>query len=63
MNSNFKQKGRKSNRKETLMKLLKSPAIMASDISSTILLPSNPEELCDRITLLLPEIHAGKILI
>ena len=59
MNFNFKQKGRKSDRDRTFIKLLKSPAIMASGFSDIIILSSDPDELCDRIKLLLQEIQAG----
>ena len=62
MNFNFRQKGRKSNRDKSLTKLLKPLAIMASGIS-TIFSPSDPEELCVRIKLLLQEKQAGIILI
>ena len=51
--------GRKSARDRTLIKLLKSPAIMASGISKTIFLSSDPVELCERIKLLLQEKQAG----
>ena len=59
MNFNIKQKGRKSDRDKSMIKLLKSPAIMASGISNTIILSSNPDELCDRLKLLLQEIQGG----
>ena len=49
---NIKQKGRKSNRDKPLTKLLKSPAIMASGFS-TKFLPSDANEKCDRLKLLL----------
>ena len=55
MNFLIKQRGRKSSRAEVLLKLLKSPAFMASEISNTIFLLSDPDELCDRLTLLLQE--------
>ena len=42
-----------------MIKLLKSPAIMASGISKTIFLPSDPDELCDRLKLLLQEKDGG----
>ena len=48
----------KSTRDRTPMKLLKSPAIFASGVS-TVFLPENPNELCDRIKLLLQEKQAG----
>ena len=51
--------GNKSTRDRTLINLLKSPAIMASGVSKTILLSSDPDELCDRLKLLLQEKHAG----
>ena len=41
-----------------MIKLLKSPAIMASGIS-IIFLPSDPNEFCDRLKLLLQEKQAG----
>ena len=58
---NFDQKavGKKSTRDRTLIKLLKSPAILASGISRTIFLPSDPDELCNRLKLLLQEKQAG----
>ena len=51
--------GNKSNRDRTLINLLNSPAIMASGITKTIFLSSDPDELCDRLKLLLQEKHAG----
>ena len=51
--------GNKSTRDRTLIKLLKSPAIMASGVSKTIFLSSDPDELCNRLKLLLQEKHAG----
>ena len=36
-----------------MINLFKSPAIMASGISKTIILSSDPDELCDRLKLLL----------
>ena len=59
MNFDVRGQGRKSTRERTLIKLLKSPAIMASGIS-TIFLSSDPNELCDRLKLLLQEKHAGR---
>ena len=59
MNFNIKQKGNKSNRDKSIIRLLKSPAIMASGISKTIFLSSDPDELCIRLKLLLQEKHAG----
>ena len=54
-----KAQGNKSTRDRTLIKLLKSPAVMASGVSNTILLSSDPDELCDRLKLLLQEKHGG----
>ena len=59
MNFNINQKGRKSDRDRTLIKLLKSPAIMASGISNIIFLSCDLDELCNRLVLLLQEIQAG----
>ena len=61
MKFDIKQKGRKSNRDRTLIKKLKSSGLMvsASGVSKTILLSSDPNELCDRLKLLLHEKHAG----
>ena len=49
----------KSTRDRTLINLLNSPAIMASGITKTIFLSSDPDKLCDRLKLLLQEKHAG----
>ena len=51
--------GNKSTRDRTLINLLNSPAIMASGITKTIFLSSDPDELCDRLKLLLQEKQAG----
>ena len=59
MNFNIKQKGRKSDRDRSLIKLLKSPAIMASGISNIKFLSPDPDELCNRLELLLQEKQAG----
>ena len=59
MNFDTKAQGNKSTRDRTLIKLLKSPAIMASGVSKTIFLSADPDELCNRIKLLLQEKHAG----
>ena len=53
-----KRPGNKSTRDGTLIKLLKSPAIMASG-SSTMFLSSDPNEFCDRLKLLLQEKRSG----
>ena len=59
MNFNTRQKGNKSDRDKSIVRLLRSPAIMASGVSKTIFLSSDPNELCDRLKLLLQEKHAG----
>ena len=53
--------GKKSTRDKTLIKLLKSTGLMvsASGVSRTIFLSSDPDELCNRLKLLLQEKHAG----
>ena len=45
--------GNKSTRDRTLINLLNSPRIVASGISKTIFLSSDPDELCNRLKLLL----------
>ena len=50
--------GNKSIRDRKLIKLLKSPRIVASGVT-TIFLSENADELCDRLKLLLQEKHAG----
>ena len=54
--------GRKSTRDSTLILLSKSPGLMvsASGVSKTKFLSSDPNELCDRLKLLLQEKQAGK---
>ena len=59
MNYDTKSTGRPSTRHTSIIKILESPAIMASGISRTIILSSNPNELCDRLKLLLQEKHSG----
>ena len=59
MNFDKSRVGNKSARDRTLITLLNSPAIMASGISKTIVLSSDPNELCDRLKLLLQEKNAG----
>ena len=58
MNFSIKQKGGKSDRYRALIKLLKSPAIMVSG-ATTLFLSDNPDELCDRLSLLLQQKQAG----
>ena len=61
MNFDMRVQGNKSTRDRTLIKLLKSPGLMvsASGVSKTIFLSSDPNELCDRLKLLLQEKKAG----
>ena len=59
MHFDARAQGNKSTRDRKLKKLLKSPAIMASGVSKTIFLSSDPDELCDRLKLLLQEKHGG----
>ena len=59
MNYDTKSTGRPSTRHESMIRLLDKPAIMASGISKTIILSSDPNELCDRLRLLLEEKYAG----
>ena len=59
MKYDVKSAGRPGVRHSSMIRLLESPAIMASGISKTIILSSNPDELCDRLKLLLQERHAG----
>ena len=56
-----KASGNKSTRDKKIIKLLNSPGLMvsASGVSKTIFLSSDPNELCDRLKLLLEEKHAG----
>ena len=56
-----KAPGNKSIRDRKVIKLLNSPGLMvsASGISKTIFLSSDPDELCERLKLLLQEKHAG----
>ena len=55
MNYDTKSTGRPSIRRNSIIKKLDSPAIMASGFSKTIFLSSDPNELCDRSKLLLQE--------
>ena len=59
MNYDIKSTGRPSVRHESMIRLLDQPAIMASGFSKTIILSSDPNELCDRLKLLLQEKQAG----
>ena len=59
MNYDTKSTGRPSVRHNSMIRLLNQPAIMASGISKTIILSSDPNELCDKLKLLLQEKHGG----
>ena len=59
MNYDTKSTGRPSTRHASIIKILESPAIMASGVSKTIFLSSDANELCDRLKILLQEKHAG----
>ena len=61
MHFDLKAPGNKSIRDRKLIKLLNSPGLIvsASGVSKTIFLSSDPNELCDRLKLLLQEKHAG----
>ena len=58
MNYDTKSSGRPSIRHNSVIKILESPAIMASGVT-TIFLSENADELCNRLKLLLQEKHAG----
>ena len=57
MHFDTKAQGNKSTRDRTRINLLKSPGVMvsASGVSKTIFLSSDPDELCNRLKLLLQE--------
>ena len=59
MKYDTKSTGRPSTRHESMVRLLNQPAITASGFSKTIILSSDPNELCDRLKLLLQEKHGG----
>ena len=61
LNFDTKALGNKSIRDRTLVKLLKSPGlkVSGSGVSKTIFLSSDPDELCNRIKVLLQEKQAG----
>ena len=61
MNFDLTAQSNKSTRDRTLIKLLKTPAIMALGVSKTIFLSFDLDELCNRIKLLLQQKHAGII--
>ena len=53
MNYDIKSTGRPGTRHNSMIRLLEQPNIMASRFSKTIIISSDPEELCDRLKLLL----------
>ena len=59
MNYDTKSTGRLSTRHTFIKKILESPAFMASGISRTKILSSDPNEIYDRLGLLLQEKHAA----
>ena len=59
MNYDINSTGRPSVRHNSIIRLFDQPAIMASGISKTIILSSDPDELCDRLKLILQEKHGG----
>ena len=59
MNYDIKSIGRPGVRHNSIVKILNSPAILASGISKTIFLSSDSNELCDRSKLLFQDKHAG----
>ena len=58
MNFNIRQKGNKSDQDKSIIRLLRSPRIVASGVTK-IFLSENADELCIRLNLLLQEKHAG----
>ena len=58
MNFDMRAQGKESTSDRTLIKLLKSPAILASGVT-TIFLSENPDESCNRLKFLLQEKQAG----
>ena len=63
MKFDLKAIGKNSTRDRIFIKVLDSPGLLvsASGVSETIFLSSNPDELCDRLNLLLQEKQAGNI--
>ena len=59
MKYKLKNKGRPSIRHSSMIRLLNQPAIKASGFTKTKILSSNPNEVCDRLKLLLQEKHTG----
>ena len=59
MNYDVKSTGRPSTRHNSMIRLRDQPAIMASGVSKTIFLSSDPNKLCDRLKLILQKKHGG----
>ena len=59
MKYKLKNKGRPSIRHNLMIRLLNQPPITASGFTKTIIFSSDPDELCNRLRLLLQEKHAG----
>ena len=59
MKYKLKNKGRPSIRHNSMIRLLNQSPIKASGLSKTIILSSDPNELCERLKILLQEKHAG----
>ena len=59
MNYDTKSIGRPSIRHNSVLKKLNSPAIMASGVSNILILSSDPDDMCDRLRLLLQQKHEG----
>ena len=59
MKYKLKNKGRPSIRHNSMIRLLNQPPITASGFTKTIILSSDPDELCDRLRILLQGKNAG----
>ena len=59
MNFDVRDQGWKSTQDRALISLRKSPAIMASGVSNTTILPPDLDEICETLTLLPQENHGG----
>ena len=56
---NIREKGNKRDRDKSIIRILRSPKIIASGVSKTIFLSYDPDELCNKLRLLLQERYAG----
>ena len=59
MKYKLKNKGRPSIRHSSMIRVLNQTPITASGFTKTIILSSDPNELCDRLKILLQEKHGG----